>query len=140
MFAAIIESLRILFIAVIVNGFFAIYSTLLTSTDHERFVSWMIGVSIVLNITLNFIFIPQYGAIAAAWTTVGSFSFLSLSYLYYIQFRLPVKIPYTQLLKLMGIAALFAGSFYLLSLTSMPWYVVSGIREGDMTTEAWGTR
>jgi O-antigen/teichoic acid export membrane protein len=73
--------LRILFVAVLVNGIFAIYSTLLTSTNHERFVSRMIAVSIVMNITLNCIFIPHYGALAAACNTVLSFSFLSVSYI-----------------------------------------------------------
>lgn len=119
--------LKILFIAVFVNGFFAIYSTLLTSTDHERFVSWMIGISILLNVTLNFIFIPQYGAVASAWTTVASFSFLSLSYIWYIQYRIPVKIPYRNLFVLMGIGAVFTAAFYGLSLTGLPWYAVTAL-------------
>jgi O-antigen/teichoic acid export membrane protein len=119
--------LRILFISVLVNGFFAIYSTLLTSTGHERFVSWMIFVSILLNISLNFIFIPDFGARASAWTTVASFSFLSLSYLYYIQFRLKVRIPYGNLLRLLLIGAGFTIVFWLLSQTALAWYAVSAI-------------
>ena len=125
--ATMTTCLQVLFMAVVVNGFFAIYSTLLTSTGHERFVSWMIFVSILMNVTLNFIFIPQYGAIASAWTTLASFSFLSLSYLYYIQFRLPVRIPYLQLTRLLAVATLFGGAYYGLSLTELPWYLVSGI-------------
>ncbi|MEM7039926.1 MAG: polysaccharide biosynthesis C-terminal domain-containing protein, partial [Bacteroidota bacterium] len=121
------QCLRILFLAVVINGFFAIYSTLLTSTGHERFVSWMIGASIALNVTLNFIFIPQYGAVASAWTTVASFGFLSLSYLYYIQFRLDIRIPYTMLGRLLTIGALFTAGFWGLDQTGLPWYVVSGI-------------
>lgn len=125
--AVMSECLRILFIAVVINGFFAIYSTLLTSTNHERFVSWMIFGSILMNVTLNFIFIPQYQAVASAWTTVGSYAFLSLSYIYYIQFRLPVKIPFLQLGKLLVIGALFGGAYYALSLTSLEWYFTTGI-------------
>ena len=124
----IMEScLKILFIAVVINGFFAIYSTLLTSTNHERFVSWMIAASILMNMTLNFIFIPEYGAVASAWTTVGSYALLSIGYLWYIQFRLPVRIPFVQLGKLLAIAALFGGAYYALSLTGLEWYLVSGI-------------
>lgn len=119
--------LKILFVAVVINGFFAIYSTLLTSTNHERFVSWMIGISILMNVTLNLIFIPEYKAVASAWTTVGSYAFLSLSYLYYIQFRLKVHIPFLQLGKLLAIAALFGGAYYALSLTGLEWYITTGI-------------
>ncbi len=119
--------LHILFIAVVINGFFAIYSTLLTSTNHERFVSWMIAGSILINVTLNFIFIPEYKAIASAWTTVGSYAFLSLSYLYYIQFRMKVRIPFLQLGKLLAIATLFGGAYYALSRTGLEWYFTTGI-------------
>lgn len=119
--------LKVLFIAVIVNGFFAIYSTLLTSTNHERFVSWMIFISILINVTLNFIFIPEYGAIASAWTTLISFSFLSLSYLYYIQFRIPIHIPYRQFGRLLAVGLLFGGAYFGLSTTALPWYISTGI-------------
>jgi O-antigen/teichoic acid export membrane protein len=119
--------LRILFGAVLVNGIFAIYSTLLTSTNHERFVSRMIAFSIVINITLNCIFIPQYGAIASAWNTVLSFSILSLSYIWYMHFKLPVKPAYDTLLKLLGITAVFAAGFWGMSLSGLPWWLVSAL-------------
>lgn len=125
--ATILSCLQTLFLAIFINGFFAIYSTLLTSTNHERFVSLMIFVSIILNVTLNFIFIPQYGAVASAWTTVGSFALLSVSYIYYIHFHLPIKIPYTQLGKLIAIAVLFMAAYFGLSKTSLDWYVVTGL-------------
>lgn len=121
------SAMKILFVAVAINGFFAIYSTLLTSTNHERFVSWMVFVSILINITLNFIFIPLHGAVASAYTTVVSYAFLSISYLIYIQFRLKVKIPWLTLVKLLGIGGVFAGIFFGLSLTPLPWWLVSGI-------------
>ena len=119
--------LRILFVAVIVNGIFAIYSTLLTSTNHERFVSWMIGISIVVNVTLNCIFIPQYGAIAAACNTVLSFSFLSVSYVVYIHLKLPIAFPFGTLLRLIGVGAAFGMGFWGMSLSTMPWWLVSGL-------------
>lgn len=119
--------LKILFISVLVNGLFAIYSTLLTSTGHERFVSWMIGGSILVNVGLNAIFIPYYGAIAAAYTTLLSFSLLSVSYIWYIQFKLDVKIPYTILGKLLLVGSLFGFAFWGISMTSLPWWLVSGV-------------
>jgi O-antigen/teichoic acid export membrane protein len=119
--------LKILFVAVIVNGVFAIYSTLLTSTNHERFVSWMIGVSILLNVTLNCIFIPRFGALAAACNTVVSFCFLSVSYIWFIHYRLPIAFPWKMLVKLLGVGALFGLGFWGMSRTTMPWWLVSGL-------------
>lgn len=94
----------ILFLSVAVNGVFAIFSTLLTSTGHEKFVSWMIAISIVINIALNAIFIPKYGAIASAWTTLISYSFLSISYVVYIEWKLPFGLSW----KLLGKVAICA--------------------------------
>lgn len=125
--ATMTACLRVLFVAVLVNGIFAIYSTLLTSTNHERFVSRMIAISIVLNITLNCVFIPQYGALAAAWNTVLSFSFLSASYIWYIHFRMPIAFPYHILLKLVGVGTIFGLVFWGLSLTPLPWWLNSGL-------------
>jgi O-antigen/teichoic acid export membrane protein len=125
--ATMTACLRILFIAVMVNGIFAIYSTLLTSTNHERFVSRMIAISIVLNITLNCIFIPQYGALAAAWNTVLSFSLLSVSYVWYIHFKLPIQFPFAMLLKLIAVGAAFGLTFWGLTFTALPWWLNTGV-------------
>lgn len=125
--ATMTACLRILFIAVAVNGIFAIYSTLLTSTNHEGFVSRMIAVSIVLNITLNCIFIPVYGAVASAWNTVLSFSLLSISYVWYIHFKMEMAFPWRVLLRLVTLAGAFGGTFWGLSKTGISWWVVSGL-------------
>jgi hypothetical protein len=52
---------------------------------------------------------------------------LSLSYLYYLQFRMKVRIPFQNLGILLAIGGLFTGVFWGLSLTSLPWWLVSGI-------------
>lgn len=120
-------SLRILFVAVLVNGVFAIYSTLLTSTGHERFVSRMIALSIVLNITLNSIFIPTYGAVSAACNTVLSFSVLSLSYVWYLHYRMALALDWGRLLRLLAVGAAFGGAFWGMSQTGMPWWLVAAL-------------
>jgi O-antigen/teichoic acid export membrane protein len=120
-------SMKILFIAVLVNGLFAIYSTLLTSTGHERFVGRMIAVSIVMNVTLNAFLIPQHGAIACAWATVASFSLLSLSYLWYLRFRLGMDLPWLLLGKLIAVGLAFAAAFWGLDASGLPWWAVSAL-------------
>jgi O-antigen/teichoic acid export membrane protein len=119
--------LKILFIAVVVNGIFAIYSTLLTSTGHEKFVGWAIMGSILLNLTLNVILIPQYGAIACAWDTVVAFSVLSVAYVLYVSIRGEVAVPWDILLRIAVAGGLFAGCFYALSRTELDWWIVSMI-------------
>ena len=121
------QCLWILFLAAGINGIFAIYSTLLTSTNHERFVSWMIGLSIVVNIVLNFIFIPKYGAIASACTTVTSYALLSITYVMYIQRKLDFDVSFLILGKIFLNAGLLIGIMYGLTLTPLPWFLSTGI-------------
>jgi O-antigen/teichoic acid export membrane protein len=120
-------SMKILFIAVLINGLFAIYSTLLTATGHEGFVGRMIAASIVMNVTLNAFLIPHFGAIACAWATVASFSLLSVSYLWYIRFRLGMALPFGLLGKLVVVGLAFAAAFWALDASGLPWWAVSGL-------------
>jgi O-antigen/teichoic acid export membrane protein len=117
--------LKILFLSAGLHGIFAIYSTLLTSTGYEKIVSRMIVGSIMINVIGNFVFIPIYGPIGSAWTTAASTIFLSVAYVYYTHRRLEVEVPYTILLRLLVVYGLFAGVFYLLTLTTLPWYLVT---------------
>ena len=117
--------LKILILSSILQGLFAIYSTLLTSTGYEKQVSKMIVGSILINIIGNLIFIPIYGPIASAWITVAGTLFLSSMYIYFTHTKLEVKVPYAILFRLLLVSILFVGGFYLLSLTSLQWYFVT---------------
>lgn len=114
--------LRALFVAVLFNGIFAIFSTLLTSTDHEKFVNRLAVFSILINVILNWIFIPAYGAVASAWTTVASYAFLDIAYVFYIRKYIPVKIPWIQMGKIALAGICTAGIFFLFGKTSLEWY------------------
>jgi O-antigen/teichoic acid export membrane protein len=123
--ATMANVLRILFFSAAIQGMFAIYSTLLTSTGFEKRVSSMIIGSIFINVIGNYIFIPLYGPVASAWITVASTSFLSLAYVYYTHIHLDVKVPYKIILRLLIVFILFGSVFYLLSLTTLQWYLVT---------------
>lgn len=124
-----IETMRLclqaLFVAAIMNGVFAIFSTLLTSTGHEKNVNIMVLLSIIPNIGLNFWLIPQYGAVAAAWTTVVSYSLLNVLYVLYIQQKLEIAVPWLQMVKLFSAAAMLFVGFWALGQTSLTWYWIS---------------
>lgn len=121
------QCLQVLFIAVAINSIFSIYSTLLTSTGHERYVNRLILGGIALNVVLNGIFIPQYGAVASAWTTVVSYAAMNLAYVVYIEWRLDLRISYRQLGRLLLLAGLGGAIFWGLSQWPLPWWLVTGL-------------
>lgn len=118
-------SLKILFIALFVNGFVMIYSTLLTSTGHEKFVNKMILLGIGVNISLNLWLIPYYGAIAAAWSTVVSLSIMGGAYLWYTHIFLEEKVMFGIIGKILIAMIGLIMSFYGLGLLNWPWFIVS---------------
>ena len=61
-----VSALQGLFMALFINGNLAVFSTLMTSTGHERFINWLIGASIFLNVVLNLLLIPSMGPVACA--------------------------------------------------------------------------
>ena len=92
--------LKILFVSVLVHAFFAIYSTLLTSTNHERPVSWLVAASIVLNVGLNLLLLPKMGAVAGAINTLVCAVFVSVGYLWLVQRRTGIAVPWNWLARL----------------------------------------
>ena len=123
--AIMFTCLRILFIAILFHGFMAIFSTLLTSTGHLRFVNRLVFASILLNVVLNAIFIPQYGAIACAWSTVASYTLMDFGYLVYIAWKLPVKLPWREMLRLSVVLVMGAGLFFGGMWLGISWYLTS---------------
>ncbi|QNF34654.1 oligosaccharide flippase family protein [Adhaeribacter swui] len=116
-------NLQILFASVLVHGFFAIYSTILTASNWELTVSKLVAASIVVNVLLNFIFIPAYGSLAAAVNTLLSAVLVSGGYLALLRPKLNITIPFVLILKL-GLTTLgLAGIFYILSWFSGYWWL-----------------
>ena len=118
-----VQTLHIIFIAVCVNSIFMIYSTLMTATGYEVVVNWLVVLGIVINVVLNFIFIPTYGAIAAAWSTTISLGILIVCYVVYSHIYLPIKIPFLLIGKIILAALILALIFFLLTYTSFEWYI-----------------
>jgi O-antigen/teichoic acid export membrane protein len=118
-----VRNLQILFLNVLVHGFFAIYSTLLTSTNFEKPVSRLVIASIILNISLNVIFIPQYGSMAAACNTLFCAVFVSVGYFIMVGRMVKIKLPVGLIGKLMLLTGLLYGTFYGLQFLSGTWWL-----------------
>lgn len=114
-------NLQLLFGSVLVHGFFAIYSTLLTATNYEKQVSWLIVFSIIINITFNAVFIPVYGSVASAAITLGCAVLVAVGYLVLTRNKLQQKIPVLLIGKLLLATVILAGIFRLMLYWSDAW-------------------
>jgi O-antigen/teichoic acid export membrane protein len=120
--------LKVLFVNVLVHAFFAIYSTLLTSTGHERAVSWLVALSIFLNIGLNVLLLPRFGAIAASLDTLLCAVAVSIGYLVLVGRRTGVSIPFGLLARLLLAFGLLCGAWYgLRHGLLLPWWLEAGL-------------
>ncbi|NVO30404.1 oligosaccharide flippase family protein [Hymenobacter lapidiphilus] len=126
--ARMTQCLQILFLNVLVHAFFAIYSTLLTSTDHEKPVSWLVTGSIALNVGLNFLLMPRYGALAGAANTTLCAVFVSVGYVWLVPRRTGVALPLRMLGRLaLAFGGLCAGWYALRTYTGLPWWLETGL-------------
>jgi O-antigen/teichoic acid export membrane protein len=117
---------QLLFLNVLVHAFFAIYSTLLTSTSHERPVSWLVAGSIGLNIGLNLLLLPRYGAVAGALNTLICAVLVSGGYVWLVQRRAGVAVPWGLLGRLgLTFGGLCAGWYGLQRVAHLPWIAES---------------
>jgi peptidoglycan biosynthesis protein MviN/MurJ (putative lipid II flippase) len=88
----------------------------------------MLGVNVLLNIVLNALFIPYYGALAAAYSTVISTMIMSLAYIFYIQRYQIIPLPYLTWGKLLLMTGIYISSFYgLTHYFQLHWILNTGI-------------
>lgn len=119
--------LKVLFIASFIHSMWVIYGTLLSVSNHERFVNRAVFSGIALNVILNIIFIPDFGPLAAAWSTVASFGFICILYVWRTHFKIGVQVAYDRMGLLLVNVVIAAACFYGLGKTELPWWLVTGI-------------
>lgn len=112
---------------VLVNGLFAIYATILTASNREITVSKLVALSIVVNVTLNYFLIPEYGSRAAAVNTLISGLIVSVGYLLLLKPQLGIRLPVFLILKIMLSTGVLSGVFYALRTWSDYWWLNSGL-------------
>ena len=112
-------ALKILFISTLTNGFFMVYSTLLSSTGSIQFVNKVVMGGIVLNVLLNLYFIPLHGAIGAAWATTITLGIMGIFYVVRLALLSPVKVPWDLLLKMILSGAILTGVVYGLKISEL---------------------
>lgn len=126
--AHMVGCLKILFLNVLVQAFFAIYSTLLTSTQHQKAVSWLVALSIALNLGLNLLTLPHYGAVAASLNTLLSAVLVSGGYVWLVRRRTAVAVPWHILARLALAFGLLCGGWYLArTALGLSWWLETGL-------------
>ncbi len=127
--ARITLCLQLLFLNVLVNAFFAIYSTLLTSTRWEKAVSWLIAGSIGLNAALNALLLarPEWwgGAVAGAANTLLCAVVVSGGYVWLVARRTGVQVPWAHLLRLALVFGALLGAWFGLKTALNNWWLES---------------
>jgi O-antigen/teichoic acid export membrane protein len=118
-------TLQILMVSALFNGFFSMFSTLINSTGFVKPMSVAVGISILINVVLNFIFIPHYGAIAAAVNTGISTVLLCVVAVLMVRSNKIIDINYGIILRLFILLILTYLAFFLLSYFSFQWITVS---------------
>lgn len=108
------STLTILLFTLLAQGMFAILSTFLTSRGFTKYVNGIIIGSIVINITLNSIFIPEYGTQAAAWTTFISTIFASIGNIIFIKKNQLAELPYIVWLKNITLLIIAISGYFIL--------------------------
>lgn len=104
--------LKILFVNVLVHAFFALYASLLNTTRLVSTVSRLVALSVALNVGLNLVFLPQFGAMAAAWNTLVCAGLVSVCYVWLVQRRAGVPVPWVTLARLLGVLGGLSAGWY----------------------------
>lgn len=134
--ARMVWCLKILFVNVLVHSFFALYATLLNTTAVVGTVSRLVAFSVVLNIGLNVVFLPRFGAVAASWNTLVCAAVVSGCYVWLVQRRLQVPVPWATLGRLVALLGLVCGAWYgMQHFLQLPWLLettVAGLLFGGL--------
>lgn len=83
----------------------------MTIVRKTKFMAFYALLTAIINIILNFLLIPKYGMVGAAWATAASYFFLTLAYLFTSQKFIYIKLPWQKIFKLVllsVIAIIFA--------------------------------
>jgi O-antigen/teichoic acid export membrane protein len=105
------EVLRILMYNYIVITLIFIYGTVLTASARLKWANVVFALGFVINVLLNYIFIPQYKAIGASWVTLVTHGFVAIGLIIICIRLMKFRID----LKLILILVLFLACFYMVN-------------------------
>ena len=92
-YAAYVPVFRVVIFGIIPIGITYIFGTLLTAGGHLRQLNIFAATTLVLNMAVNLVLIPRFGAVGSAWASLTAQSFMALAQLVLAirLFRLPAE-------------------------------------------------
>lgn len=117
-----------------------VFGTLLTANGNIRLLNQIAFIGVLINLILNVLFIPQYGAIASAYISILTYGFVTTTQLFFsfkiFHFKLKVKT--------LGLASLSAILIYLLyyfvNQIDIVWFWKLGVGIGASILILWFCR
>ncbi len=121
--------MKIIATSLLLNGFFNIFSTYLTSNGYEKKVNKLLAISLIFHILLNFILIPLFGAIGLAISFISAMLINVSGYVLLVEKKTQVSIPYGQIGKIFLIILLqISFAWTLKKHTTIEWYFQAGLQ------------
>lgn len=117
--------IQILFLGAALNALFAVFGTLLTASGYSKYVNVGFAITMIVNILSNIIFIPKYGGVAAAWTTVFCYVIIGICYTFILKYYTKLEIPIFQTFQLFSLFTFLFTGFYFLQKTTISWFLQS---------------
>ena len=105
-------------------------------------VSWLVALSIALNIGLNLVFLPKFGAVAASVDTLVCAAAVSVGYLVLVARRTGVGVPGRLLARLLLAFGLLCGSWFGVQYglhRALAWWLEAGLMAAAFGVIALGT-
>jgi len=117
------EVLGILMLSFIAVSGTYIFGTLLTAKGSLQKMNIILVIAVIFNIIFNFLLIPKYGALGAAWATLGTQFFSMIAQLFLAKQEFNWKYNFIDTGRLILFSSGIIGiSFYLSSLSWWNWY------------------
>jgi O-antigen/teichoic acid export membrane protein len=88
-----IEVLQFCLPSLIGYSLVSIYGTVMTATGHLRSLCYIVGVSVVVNIILNFVLIPSMGAKGSCIAALVSQTGCGIAAMLYVTYQMRIKVP-----------------------------------------------
>ena len=120
--------LRILILSYFMVAVAYIYGTLLLACGKVRYLNYVFGLGLILNVVLNILLIPKHLAIGAAIATLFTQAFVLFGQIYLVKKEINISTSITEILKIMKFGVLSTLIFYIINISlALHWMVVLSI-------------
>ena len=120
--------LRILILSYFMVAVAYIYGTMLVACGKVRYLNYLFGIGLLLNILLNLFLIPNYMSVGAAVATLITQTFVLAGQIFLVKKEIKIGTSINEILKIFAFGAISTVLFYVLNISlALHWTVVLSI-------------